>query len=181
MAFDISEIKLIRRKLGLTQSELARKSGVSQSLIAKIEAGKIDPAYSKVRKIFGFLDSLTKKQELKAADVMKRSIISIKPESKITDAIGKMKKHNISQIPVMKDGKCIGVVSEAVILNSILEKKARTVGEIMAECPPIMPKSASVHVVSELLRHAPIVIVAEQGKMLGVITKFDIIGRLKNI
>jgi predicted transcriptional regulator len=181
MLFDISEIKLMRRSVGLTQAELAKKSGVSQSLIAKIEAAKIDPAYSKVSKIFSFLDSLRKKQELKAADVMKHSIISIKPEAKITDAIEKMKKHNISQIPVMSNGKCVGVVSEATILASILDKKAKKVGEIMDECPPIISKTSSINIVSELLRYTPLLMVAEKGKLLGIITKSDIIGKLKNV
>ncbi|MBI2079314.1 helix-turn-helix domain-containing protein, partial [Candidatus Micrarchaeota archaeon] len=45
---DVSKLGSLRRKLGITQKELAKLAGVSQSLIAKIEMGKIDPAYSKV-------------------------------------------------------------------------------------------------------------------------------------
>ncbi|MFQ5647816.1 MAG: helix-turn-helix transcriptional regulator, partial [Candidatus Aenigmatarchaeota archaeon] len=40
---EITEIRKIRKKLGLTQSQLAQEARVSQSLIAKIEAGKLDP------------------------------------------------------------------------------------------------------------------------------------------
>jgi predicted transcriptional regulator len=181
MPFDISEIKIMRKKFGLTQSELAKKSGVSQSLIAKIEAGKIDPAYSKVSKIFSFLDSLREKQELKAKDVMRQSIIPVKPNTPIHEAISRMRKHNISQMPVISDNKCVGVVSEAIILNSILDKKAKTVSEIMGESPPIVSKNTSINVVSELLRFIPMVMISEKGKLLGVITKSDILGKLKNI
>jgi predicted transcriptional regulator len=35
---------------------LAKFAGVSQSFIAKIESGKIDPSYSKVKTIFDVLD-----------------------------------------------------------------------------------------------------------------------------
>ncbi len=87
MPYDVSEIKAIRKQFGLTQSELAKKSGVSQSLIAKIEAGKVDPSYSKVRQIFNFLENLHKERELKAGDVMHSSIISIAPDSDIKSAI----------------------------------------------------------------------------------------------
>ena len=58
MSYELSEVKVIRKKLGLTQGELAKAAGVSQSLIAKIESTKIDPTYSKVKLIFHALESL---------------------------------------------------------------------------------------------------------------------------
>ena len=54
MDHDIKEIKILRKKLEITQNELAKKSGVSQSLIAKIESSNIDPAYSSIKKIFDY-------------------------------------------------------------------------------------------------------------------------------
>ena len=180
MQFDISEIKIMRKRFGLTQSELSKRAGVSQSLIAKIEAGSIDPTYSKARKIFNVLDSMRKEAELKASQVMQKSIISIRPEAAIRDAIAKMKKHNISQMPVISGSKCVGIVSEATILNSLLDKKAASVGEIMDDAPPVVPESTSINVVSELLRHIPMVMIAEKGKLKGVITKSDILGKLKS-
>ncbi|MBU4502216.1 MAG: helix-turn-helix domain-containing protein, partial [Nanoarchaeota archaeon] len=48
----LEEIKIRRNKIGLTQTQLARLAGVSQSLIAKIESKKIDPTFSKTKSIF---------------------------------------------------------------------------------------------------------------------------------
>ena len=48
----LNEISKKRKILGLTQSELAKLAGVSQSLIAKLESGKIEPSYTKVKTIF---------------------------------------------------------------------------------------------------------------------------------
>ena len=59
--YELEEIKKIRKKLELTQTELADRAGVSQSLIAKIEAGRIDPTYSKTKKIFAALSDLEKR------------------------------------------------------------------------------------------------------------------------
>ena len=41
----IDRISKIRKQLGLTQIQLANLAGVSQSLIAKLESGRIDPSY----------------------------------------------------------------------------------------------------------------------------------------
>lgn len=175
---DIEEIRMIRKKFGLTQSELAKKSGVSQSLIAKIESGKIDPTYSKVMKIFSFLDSLRERHELKAKDVMKKTLISVKPSDSLDEAIARMKKNGISQLPVVENG-CVGLVSEGNILDSFLKKKGEKVADVMADSPPIVPENTSIKAVSELLTHVPLIVVSDKGKIKGVITKSDVLGKLK--
>ena len=96
MPYDLAEIKKIRKSLGLTQSELAKKSAVSQSLIAKIEAGKIDPTFTKTKKIFEALDFLQNKEEIKAGELMNQKIISVAPDNTIKESIEKMKKSGIS-------------------------------------------------------------------------------------
>ena len=68
MVFDITQLKKIRKQLDLTQHQFAKNSGVSQSMIAKIEAGKLDPTYSYVRKIEDAMSSLTKHKEKEAKE-----------------------------------------------------------------------------------------------------------------
>ena len=116
MPYELEEIKEIRKKFGLTQGELANRAGVSQSLIAKIEAGRLDPTFSKTKRIFEAIDTLGKKKELKAEQIMNKWLISVRPNDGIKYAIDKMKKSNISQMPVIEDHKSIGVVSESIIL-----------------------------------------------------------------
>ena len=43
MITELREIKELRKKFGLTQTDLAELAGVSQSLIAKLESNMIDP------------------------------------------------------------------------------------------------------------------------------------------
>jgi len=66
---NLTEIKQLRRKYHLNQKELAQRAEVSQSLIAKIEAGKVEPSYSKAKLIFEALDQLREKEEVKAKDI----------------------------------------------------------------------------------------------------------------
>ncbi len=46
-----SLLKLARVRLNLTQRELAERSGVAQSTIARIELGRIDPGFESVQRI----------------------------------------------------------------------------------------------------------------------------------
>ncbi len=43
MLFNIEHLKKIRKQLNLTQHQFAKESGVSQSMVAKIESNKLDP------------------------------------------------------------------------------------------------------------------------------------------
>ncbi len=178
MTYELDEIKKIRKKLGLTQTELANRAGVSQSLIAKIESGRIDPTYTKTKKIFSALSDLEKKEEIKAEQLMTSRIISISPNAPIKEAINKMKKFQISQLPVMDEHKLIGLVTESTILDALLKSKGKTVKDVMQEAPPIVSKATSVQVVSNLLKHYPMVMVSEEGKLVGLITKSDLLGKL---
>ena len=170
MTYELEEIKKIRKKLGMTQTELANRAGVSQSLIAKIESERIDPTYTKTKKIFAALSELEKKEEIKAEQIMTGRIISIGPNEPIKEAISKMKKFQISQLPVIEGNKLIGLVSESTILDALLNPKSTRVRDIMQESPPIVSKTTSIQVVSNLLKHYPMVLVSEEGKLIGLIT-----------
>ena len=52
-------ILLWRRRLGMTQYQLAYQSGVAQSYISDLESGSIDPRWSTVYKIVYGLGNLT--------------------------------------------------------------------------------------------------------------------------
>jgi predicted transcriptional regulator len=180
MFHQLSEIKVMRKKLGLTQSELANYASVSQSLIAKIEASVIDPTYSKTQKIFNALHELSAKDELKAKDVFKKNVVFVKPNDKLKLVVSKMKKQGISQLPVIDGQNVVGLVSEAIILDAVLDNKLSDalVKDVMKDAPPVITKDASVEVISNLLRFYPIILVAEKGRILGLITKSDLLGVL---
>ena len=178
MTYELDEISKIRKKLGMTQTELANRAGVSQSLIAKIESGRIDPTYTKTKKIFAALSDLEKKEEVKAEQIMNSKIVSVAPNEPVKEAIAKMKKFQISQVPVIDGHKLVGMVSESTILEALLEKRANHVRDVMQEAPPIVSKTSSIQVVSNLLKHYPMVLVSEEGTFVGLVTKADLIEKL---
>jgi len=177
MIMDISEIKKLRKKLELTQSGLAKLASVSQSLIAKIEAGKIDPTWSNTKKIFDVLSSMSNKGELKAENIMNPRIISIKNSQEVKEAISIMRKYGISQLPVIDNDHVSGMVTEAILIDALIENKEKhlRIKEVKGEAPPVIPKEASSRLIAELLRHYPLVLVSGKDKLLGIITKSDLL------
>lgn len=173
---NLSEIKQRRKKLGLSQIELAKLANVSQSLIAKIEAGKIDPTYTKTKRIFDALDKADAKEDQKIKEVMNSKIISVKPSDSVKEAIQKMRRYDISQLPVIDNEVAVGCVSEAILLDALLENKPHsTVDEVMADPPPVVPTESSLRIVTGLLKHFPMVLISSKGKLGGVITKQDML------
>lgn len=52
----MTRIKLMRQQMGLSQSELARRSGVHSSTISLIESGRMAPYGTQLTKIAAALD-----------------------------------------------------------------------------------------------------------------------------
>lgn len=176
MHYDIANVKGLRKKLGMTQTEFARECSVSQSLIAKIEAGKLDPTYSKVKQIFSALDRLSKRKELSAADVMQKNLVLAKSSDKIGELVKVMHSKGISQVPVVEGKKVVGIVTERGLLENMganLNKmKAR---DVMAEAPPSVAADAKLSVLTSLIRHYPLLVVVRKGDIVGIVTKTDLL------
>lgn len=177
----VAEIRRLRKLHDITQSELSKLANVSQSLIAKIESGNIDAGYANVQKIFDCLDGLKQKKEPKAEDIMTTKIFSIAGNAPVSDAIRKMKLHEISQIPVVENDRPIGLLTETDIIAKISEGKNASgllVSDVADEAPPTVSGKMPLSAVTELLRYASLVLVSEKGRLKGVITKADVLYRL---
>ncbi len=176
---DLSEIKRRRIALGLKQMELAKMAGVSQSLIAKIETGTTDPSYSNVVKIFRALERKPSRVIL-ARDVMNRRVIKAHPGDSLDSVAKKMKKYNISQMPVEEKGRIIGSITETGISDLINNKgankvKKMKVREALEEPLPSTSETAPLNIISSMLKNAPAVMIMDKGKIKGIVTKADLL------
>lgn len=179
MLESLDQIKRIRKKHGLNQKELAEKAEVSQSLIAKIESNKIEPSFSNAKKIFRALEELREKEDTKAKDLMHKKIIFAESENKVSSVIKKMKKHDISQIPIGNKNQVVGIISESTILNNFDELLShKEVKEIMSEVPPIISLDTPRKVIIELLKVFSLVLVGKKGEIKGIISKSDLLEKI---
>lgn len=179
----LDEIKRLRRKFHLNQKELATRAGVSQSLVAKIEAGKIDPSFTRAQQIFQALDQLRNQKEVKAKQLMNANVFFTRRQEAIKEVIKTMKVKGISQMPVLERGRVVGVISEGLILNKIAESPHKVsslrVEEVMDDAPPIVAPATGLRTLLELLRDYPMVLVAEKGEIKGIISKTDVLGKVE--
>ena len=60
-----------------------------------------------------------------AQDVMTKDVISVAPDSTAEQCAQLMEQHHIKRLPVVIDGRLVGVVSRPDLLGAILELPAR--------------------------------------------------------
>jgi predicted transcriptional regulator len=177
---DVKEIERRRRQFGLTQKELAVRAGVSQSIIAKIESGKISPGYSIVKKLFDVFEEIGKKNEIRAKDILHKDIVFIKRDETVGRAVEWMRKHGYSQLPVIDKRRVIGMISEKTMLDVIStgrnlpEILGKKVEAVMSEAPPIVNENEPISAISSLLQNNQAVLVIKKDKIIGIITKADL-------
>ena len=175
-----SELKSARKQAGLTQVQLASVSGVSQSVIAKVESGAVDPAYSTVQKLFAALEKSAPSVKL-VRDVMHRSVVTVAPSDSVVVASRKMKRLGVSQLPVVSNSKLIGLLSEDDVMRGVekaivISGGAKTkVARIMSPSPPVLSSSVPASSLPSILHHSPIVCVVDGSKLVGVVTRADLL------
>ncbi|MEM1515404.1 MAG: CBS domain-containing protein [Candidatus Bathyarchaeia archaeon] len=168
-----SLLKKLRLEAGLTQSELAKLVGISQAHIAKIESGKVDPRLSTVNKI---LQVLTSKRGRKCEEIMTREVITTTPKEKIKKVSKIMVKYGISQMPIIDNGKVIGMVTEEGIVCNLGPNIAEEPVEKIMEPPlPTVSEDTDISVIKPLLEVHPGVLVMKKGNLVGIITRSDLL------
>jgi len=178
---DLSEIRIKRKKLGITQKELAEKAGVSQALIAKIESGQVDPRYSTLKKIMNALEEI-ERERVKATIIMTPNVVYANEDEPLLKAITKMIKGAFSQLPVKNsEGKIVGTLDEETVIKSTLnydpdELQKLKVKDVMKPPLPSVPPDASVRMLITLLSESSAVLVVDRGgNVLGIITRSDLL------
>ena len=177
------DLKKMRHELGLTQNNLASRAGVSQPLIARIEAGDVDPRLSTLRKIFNAFDS-ARKERLEVRTIMHTPVIHTSSDHSIEQAARIMEEHGFSQMPVIDKGVPVGSISTDSIVHSMTDQDLKKVShfpvsEIMDESFPTVSPGTDANSVSRMVEQHPAVLVLEMGKVVGVVTKHDIMKMLR--
>jgi len=166
-------LKRLRTEARLTQKGLAELVGVSQAHIAKIEQGKVDPRLSTINKI---LQVLTEGEKRTCGDIMTKGVLLAKPNNSILKVSEIMVRHAISQMPVMNRDKVVGTITEETMIRNLSSNIAtEKVKKIMDPPLPTVPEDANINAIRPLLERHQGVLVTKSKKVIGIITRSDMI------
>jgi predicted transcriptional regulator len=178
---ELKEIREKRLRLRMSQRDLAKNLGVSQSLIAKIERNRVSPSYSLVRKVFAYLDSMHTANAGRAVDIASNPVVHIQSEDAVQKAVHLLQSTGYKQLPVRDGDVWAGCVYERTISRHLLETRdprsvlRRQVGQIMDEGLPLAAGETPIMALIPLLQQFQAVLVTRKGRVTGIITNADLL------
>jgi cystathionine beta-synthase len=116
-------------------------------------------------------------------------LVHTHPSETVRDAIGILREYGVSQMPVVgaeppvMAGEVAGSVSERELLSAVFEGRAKLADAVGMHMSPPLPIIGAGELVSSLaktLRDLDAVMVVEEGKPVGVITRYDLLGFLSD-
>ena len=116
-------------------------------------------------------------------------LVHTHPSETVRDAIGILREYGVSQMPVVgaeppvMAGEVAGSVSERELLSAVFEGRANLADAVGMHMSPPLPIIGAGDLVSSLakaLRDLDAVMVVEEGKPVGVITRYDLLGFLSD-
>jgi len=107
------------------------------------------------------------------------SIVFVEPANTVREALAKMKKFNISQMPVLDGSKSVGSIDEGDVMGKVLEDNSILDGrvkQVMQKSFPIINASETIETAkNNLTRQNAAVLVEKSGAIVGIITKSDLL------
>lgn len=130
----------------------------------------------------GFLEEEHKTAADIIANHKDEPLVSVYAEELVSHAIAKMRKFNISQIPVMRDGKFVGSLDDTHTYQLLVEDQSKLnapISSIMQKAFPVVKETTSFEDISKLInKETPAVLVELTNGKFDIVTKQDIIAAI---
>ncbi len=105
-------------------------------------------------------------------------LVSAAPTDKVAAVLAQMDELSLTQMPVIDDGHAVGALRESRMLAKVLGDRdllEAPVTEVMDASFPVVDVDASAQDVTRMLRRSPAVLVEEYGRIVGIITRHDML------
>ena len=112
-----------------------------------------------------------------ARDIMTRNVYTTSAEASVQEVAQLLSRKNISGVPVIdKDGKMIGIVTEADIIGKVDREGLRAADimspEIIAVDEETRVGEIAMHLTEHRIKRVPVV---QHGKLVGIVCRADIV------
>lgn len=127
--------------------------------------------------------------KIAVVDYMSTNMITVTPETEISQAVKKLLDHKITSVPVVDErGKLVGIFSEkdgmkVFVESAYNQSMAGKVGEYMTRDPHIVNVDASLVDVANQFQETPTrsFPVFKNGELVGMISRVDVLRALASI
>ncbi len=105
-------------------------------------------------------------------------LVSVSPQQQVGDALQMMNTYGLSQLPVLEDGKSVGSLREGRMMSKLLgnpDLMRAPVTEVMDKGFPVVSDDASVNTAVRYLKNSPAILVEEYGRIIGIVTRYDVL------
>jgi cystathionine beta-synthase len=125
-------------------------------------------------------------EQLTAGEIIRRKeegapagLIAIEPDAPVRQALALITGHDISHLPVLQDGVCVGSLAEATLMARIIEEPGVLDGPVrglMDDPFPSVEAGAPMRAFARLLtRQTPAVLVRGEAGPAGIVTRYDLV------
>src|SRR5205085_27813 len=105
-------------------------------------------------------------------------LVSVSPNHTVNDALQLMNSYGLSQLPVLDEGRSVGSLREGKLMAKLLGKRelmeARG-AEVMERGFPVVAEDLGMQSAVKHLRNSPALLVEEYGRIVGIITRHDVL------
>jgi cystathionine beta-synthase len=113
------------------------------------------------------------------------AVISVKPSTSVRIALSTLTTHDVSQLPVILDGECVGSLSEGELMARVIEDPKALEGSVEAvmDAPfPVVDGHLAVEQLTRFLNrgNAAVLVRGEQG-IEGIVTRYDLVNLLTGV
>src|SRR5918911_3634391 len=110
-------------------------------------------------------------------------VATVNADEKVLNAYQRMKLYDVSQLPVLKDGRIVGIVDEEDILAEVYENPehfSEPVTEAMESHLVTVGPNASLEELMNIFKGGMVAIVVDGDEFLGLITRIDLLNWLRS-
>ncbi|MCZ6603182.1 MAG: cystathionine beta-synthase [Planctomycetota bacterium] len=135
-------------------------------------------AWLKENRMLETTDEATAMDIMRGKEHPSRSLVHVATASVIFEAMALMKSHDVSQIPVLEDGDCVGSLREEQMVDLLVDHKDTTavvVSDVMGPPFPVVESDAPIDDVTRLFRGNNNAVLVRTDHGLDIITRYDLI------